>query len=101
MEERNFFQKIYHFFDKLEDRVRGWLSHRTIFMALSEDRRGSFLAWGVAHGGLSFTLASLSDGGSSTIDAPIIWDGLLSLLVGTVLLLMTGLFVSSLSAMKF
>jgi len=31
MEERNFFQKIYHFFDKLEDRVRGWLSHRTIF----------------------------------------------------------------------
>ena len=96
MEERNLFQKIYRFFDKLEDRIRGRLSHRTILYGFVGGI-GVVLFWrGAWHTADYLSLHLLFTGaGVSTIDAPVIWDGLLSLVVGSVLLLMTGLFVSS------
>ena len=96
MEERTLFHQIYRFFDKLEDHARRWLSHRTILYGFVGGI-GAVLFWrGVWHTADYLSLWLLfSEGGMSTIDAPVIWDGLLSFIVGSVLLLMTGLFVSS------
>ena len=89
-------KSIAHFFDKLEDRVRGWMSHRKIFYGFTGGV-GLVLFWrGVWHLADYFSLLLISRQGiSETIDMAEFWDGLLSLGIGAVLLLLTGLFVSS------
>lgn len=89
---------IYRFFDKLEDKVRGRLSHYPIFYALIGGI-GVVLFWrGIWHTAdylmLAFNLGRFE---GSTIDLArgVWWDGPLSFMVGTALLLMVGLFVSN------
>jgi len=74
----NTWNKIVKFFDKLEDRVRGHLSHYPILYAFLGGI-GVVLFWrGVWHTADDFGLASIT-----------------SLIVGTILLLLTGVFVSA------
>ncbi len=93
------FAKIYKFFDKLEDKVRGRLSHKPIIYGFIGGI-GIVLFWrGVWHTAdyLSEILyyATFSGPGISyQIQAPW-WDGPLSFLIGSILLLATGLFVSN------
>lgn len=71
-------KKIVRFFDKLEDRIRGRLSHYPIVYAFLGGI-GVVLFWrGVWHTADDFGMASLS-----------------SLIIGTALLLLTGVFVSA------
>ncbi len=71
-------KKIVRFFDKLEDRIRGRLSHYPIVYAFFGGI-GVVLFWrGVWHTADDFGMASLS-----------------SLIIGTALLLLTGVFVSA------
>ena len=88
--------KLFHFFDRLEDRVRGWMSHRQIFYGLVGGV-GIVLFWrGVWHIADYFSLVFMTrESGSATIDMAALWDGLLSFGIGSILLLLTGLFVSS------
>lgn len=73
------FKKIFHFFDILEDRVRARLSKTPIIYALFGGV-GIVLFWrGVWH----------------TVDEFLFWSGPVSLIVGSVILLITGVFVSS------
>lgn len=88
-------QKIYN---KLENRVRGWFSHYPVLYAIVGGL-GIVLFWrGVWHtvDYVMLFLQSLSPI-ESTIDLTrvIWWDGPLSLIVGLVILLLTGLFVSN------
>ncbi len=89
-------KSIIIFFDKLEDRVRHWLSRRRILYGFMGGT-GVVLFWrGVWHTAdyLSARFGFLS-AGASTVALSELWDGLLSLAFGSVLLLMTGLFVST------
>jgi hypothetical protein len=91
--------KIIKFFDKLEDRVRGWFSHRPLRYGLVGGV-GIVLFWrGMWHTAdyLSI-LVSKSQFGESSIDLSAAgpwWDGPLSLFLGGILLLITGLFTSN------
>jgi hypothetical protein len=90
---------MYRFFDRLEDKVRNWFSHHPISYGFLGGI-GVVLFWrGVWHTAdfishIIYTGAPLP---GTTIDLwglPI-WDGLLSFVIGSILLLITGLFVSS------
>jgi MFS superfamily sulfate permease-like transporter len=90
------FKKIAIFFDKLEDKVRGRLSHKPILYAFVGGV-GVVLFWrGVWHTAdwLSYYFLHRQTQ-LSPLDLINLTDGLLSLVIGTVLLLMTGLFVST------
>lgn len=80
MESPNNIKKISHFFDKLEDKTRTKLSHYPIVYAFFGGI-GVVLFWrGIWH----------------TADIiPIIQSGPVSILVGSIILLMTGVFVSA------
>jgi len=86
---------VIKFFDRLEDKVRGGLSHYPITYAIIGGV-GVVLFWrGVWHTADFVSLYFLNQAGVvSTIDFGNIWDGLISLAIGAVLLLITGLFVS-------
>lgn len=91
-------QNIYIFFDKLEDRVRGRLSRKPIGYAFVGGF-GVVLFWrGAWHtvDMIMFRLFSFvpPDGVSELYELPW-WDGLLSLALGTILLLVSGIFVSN------
>lgn len=90
--------KIARFFDKLEDKVRGWFSHRPLRYGFVGGV-GIVLFWrGVWHtADYISSLLFIAEAGQSSLslpDAPW-WDGPLSLLLGAVLLLISGLFVSN------
>jgi hypothetical protein len=87
------------FFDKLEDKVRGFLSHYPIAYGFVGGV-GVVLFWrGVWHttDWMSARILQwqLDSCGTNTVDCAVFPDGPLSLLIGTVFLLMTGLFVSN------
>ncbi len=89
---------IYRFFDKLEDKIRGRLSRHPIFYAFLGGI-GAIIFWrGIWHT-TDFVMETLfsSQLRDGTIDLGILpwWDGPLSILIGGILLLMTGLFVSN------
>ncbi|MCR4330681.1 MAG: hypothetical protein NUV49_02260 [Patescibacteria group bacterium] len=72
-------KKIIHFFDKLEDKTRAKLSRKPILYALIGGV-GLVLFWrGVWH----------------TADSIMFLNGPVSIVVGTIILLMTGVFVST------
>ena len=87
---------VYRFFDKLEDRVRGWLSHWPIIYAFVAGI-GIVLFWrGVWH--TTDWLSAILMGwrtGNQTIDLSTFPDGPISFIIGSVMLLMTGTHVSS------
>lgn len=91
----NFIKLVYDFFDKLEDKVRAKLIHYPILYAFIGGV-GIVIFWrGVWHTADFFTQVIFSyqlNGSISLGDLPW-WDGPLSLLVGSILLLSTGLFV--------
>lgn len=84
------------FFDKLEDKTRGWLSHHPILYAVTTGI-GVILFWrGVWHTADFMSATWLAwQGGLSTTDVAQLLDGLGSLTIGFIILLVTGLFVSS------
>ncbi len=92
---------IIHFFDKLEDKVRGRLSHYPILYGIV-GAIGTVLMWrGIWHTAdfLSSRYFHPAAGAMGVIDAsidgPFLWDGFISLVLGLVMLLMTGLFVAA------
>ncbi len=89
---------IYLFFDKLEDRIRGKLSRWPIVYAFLGGV-GIVLFWrGVWHLTDTFMFHyfryPVLDAMDGVYELPW-WDGLLSLSMGTILLLLSGLFVSN------
>lgn len=85
------------FFDRLEDSVRGHLSHFPITYAFCGGI-GIVLFWrGVWHTADYLMLTLRNNIGISSIDlsSELWWDGPLSFLIGTFLLLISGLFVSN------
>jgi len=84
------------FFDKLEDKIRFWFSHYPIFYGFVGGI-GAVLFWrGVWHTADYISLYFLNNTGVvSTTDLGSILDGLISLALGSILLLITGLFVSN------
>jgi len=89
-------KKILWFFDKLEDRVRGFLSHYPIGYAFVAGL-GMVLFWrGIWHtiDMVSGILVNPS-GEYFVITNRLVWDGLVSIAAGSVLLLMSGSFVST------
>lgn len=90
-----FFKSIYNFFDKLEDRIRARLSRYPLIYALIGSI-GVVVFWrGIWHTVDSITQVLFSYQQSGSIDLGSLpwWDGPLSILIGGILLLPTGLFV--------
>jgi len=96
----NIFKRIYQFGDKLEDKVRGKLSHYPIIYAFIGGA-GVIIFWrGIWHTMdylMEFLLTRNNVYISSSTDLFVLpwWDGPLSIIIGATLLLMTGLFVGS------
>lgn len=92
-----FLKKIYNFGDKLEDKVRGKLSHYPIIYAFIGGA-GIIIFWrGVWHT-VDYLMEFFTVGDTITSTSIVglpWWDGPLSILVGTILLLTVGLFVTS------
>ncbi len=86
---------IYNFFDELEDKIRARLSHYPILYAFIGGV-GVVVFWrGVWHTADFFTEIIFYFQRNSSINLGSLpwWDGPLSVLIGSVLLLSTGLFV--------
>ncbi len=86
---------IYRFFDKLEDKIRGKLSRYPILYAFWGGV-GIVIFWrGVWHTADFFTDVLFTYQQNESIDLGTLlwWDGPLSILIGSTLLLSTGLFV--------
>jgi hypothetical protein len=92
------YKAIYDWCDRLEDHVRGFLSHYPIIYAFV-GATGVVIFWrGVWHTMDYFMAASaVGSSGISSIDLNlgVWWDGPLSIAIGAVLLLMSGVFVSN------
>lgn len=93
----NIFKRLYQFGDKLEDKVRGRLSHYPLIYAFIGGA-GVIIFWrGIWHTVdylmEFFTVEDLVS--STSLSNLPWWDGPLSIFFGAVLLLMTGLFVGS------
>lgn len=90
--------RLWHFFDRLEDKVRGWLTRHPFIYAVYGGI-GIVLFWrGVWHGvdAIANLFLYPIDGGTS-IDAVVsFYDSGLSFILGTGILLSCGLFVSEL-----
>jgi hypothetical protein len=88
-------KSILYFFDKLEDKIRGRLSHYPILYAFI-GAVGVVIFWrGIWHTAdfISEVIFSFQMTGSLDIGSLPWWDGPLSIVVGGALLLSTGLFV--------
>lgn len=91
--------KIVKFFDRFEDKVRGFLSRYPILYGIF-GAVGTVLTWrGIWHTAdfISARYIHNPNGagiGPGLIDDPFLWDGFVSLVLGIVILLMTGLFVA-------
>ena len=89
-----FFRKIYRWADKFEDRVRGRLSHYPLIYAFIGGA-GIIIFWrGIWHS-VDYLVASFTAADPVVITGFPWWDGPVSAVFGTLLLLATGLWVSS------
>lgn len=93
------YKKIYHLCDRLEDKVRGKLSHFPLAYAFIGGA-GVIIFWrGIWHFNDYLVEAFFSANASGSISTYAgglpWWDGPLSMLIGMVVLLLVGLFVSS------
>ena len=92
------YKAIYDACDKLEDHVRGYLSHYPIVYAFI-GAVGVAIFWRGVWLSMDMIMAHATNTGLAlaTIDvsAGVWWDGPLSILIGSVMLLMTGVFVSN------
>lgn len=85
------------FFDELENQIRGWLSHRPIIYGLIAGT-GVVLFWrGVWHSMdlVMLVMANWQDMNELEMSGYLWWDGPLSIVIGVVILLLSGVFVSS------
>jgi len=93
------YKKIYHFFDRLEDHTRGFLSKFPIWYALFAGA-GIVIFWrGIWHS-MDFLMTLISayanySESSINLQQLLWWDGPLSILIGTLILLITGTLVSN------
>lgn len=92
------FEWIWDFFDKLEDRVRVWFSRRPLLYAFVGGT-GVIIFWrGIWHA-MDFIMERYTTGsivrGSTDMGSLIWWDGPLSIFIGLIILLVTGIFTSS------
>lgn len=96
--EVSLWRKIVRLFDLFENRVRGRLSHFPILYAFIGGA-GAVIFWrGIWHtmDYLMLLLSSAQLGDASVdLDGLLWWDGPLSVFIGAVLLLATGVFVSN------
>jgi hypothetical protein len=90
-----FFKKIFVIFDKIEDKVRGRLSRYPILYAFVGGA-GIIIFWRGIWVTIDYIMEffRLADSGNN-VPQMLWWDGPLSTLVGAVLLLIVGLFVTS------
>ncbi len=88
------FKKIYNLGDKLEDRVRGKLSHYPIIYAFIGGA-GIITFWRGVWRCIDYVMEIVVRNSNDIIPHLYWWDGVLSIAVGTGLLLLVGLFVSS------
>lgn len=92
------YKKIYSIGDKLEDKVRNKLSHFPILYAFVGGA-GIIIFWrGVWHTVdflMEYIATSSNDVSSTSVSGLLWWDGPLSIVIGMVLLLLVGLFVTS------
>jgi uncharacterized membrane protein (DUF106 family) len=87
------FKRIVKFLDKLEDKIRGKLSHYPIIYALVGGI-GVVLFWrGIWHTADMITYYFISSPMTLTVHE--VLDGPVSFIIGTLILLITGVFVSS------
>lgn len=90
-------KKIIRFFDKLEDKVRGRLSHWPIIYGFVTGL-GIVMFWRGAWHTMDMIMENItSSGTNATTDLSGLpwWDGPLSLLLGTGILLLIGAFISN------
>ncbi|MFA6105237.1 MAG: hypothetical protein WC725_01390 [Patescibacteria group bacterium] len=88
------FKKIFNFGDKLEDKVRGRLSHFPITYAFLGGA-GVIIFWrGIWHS-MDYAMSLMNSQNAELVTGYAWWDGPLSILIGMSLLLLIGLFVSS------
>lgn len=92
-------KKIIQFFDKLEDKIRRLLSRQPLWYAFIGGI-GIVLFWrGVWHTAdyISNEVLAISSSGrlSQSLSGLFLLDGILSIVAGSIMLLMTGVFVSS------
>lgn len=89
-------KKIIRFLDKLEDRVRGFLSHKPIFYGFVAGVGMVFFWRGVWHMIDTISGNIVDPGGESFATADLlVWDGLISIGIGSAMLLISGSFVST------
>jgi len=91
------FKKIEKVFDKLEDGARGWLSRHPILYAFVGGA-GVVIFWrGIWHTTDYITYLFVTSRGNNSISLAqeVWWDGPLSILFGSLILLITGVMVSS------
>ena len=90
-------QAVYDFFDSIEDQSRVWFSHRPILYAFVGGI-GIVLFWrGVWHTAdmlMDYAFPIITDSTISHVGGWPWWDGPLSMLAGSLILLFTGVFVS-------
>ncbi len=92
-------KKLYNFGDRLEDRVRAYLSHYPLVYAFIGGA-GIIIFWRGIWNTVDFLMSALAKDQVTTVSlisasALPWWDGPLSILFGMILLLLVGLFVSS------
>jgi hypothetical protein len=84
---------IYRFFDRLEDKIRGWFSHYPLLYGFYGGI-GLVLFWrGVWHTADAIALWYWSANGTMDI-TPSMWDGPVTFVIGSIILLSCGLLVS-------
>ena len=96
--EEGMIKRVIKFFDKLEDKVRGFLSRYPILYGVF-GAVGTVLTWrGIWHTADFFSARYVHRNGVAIgpgmISDPFLWDGFMSLVLGTLILLATGLFVA-------
>ncbi len=86
---------IWNFFDKLEDNVRRWFSHHPLLYAFVGGA-GLIIFWrGIWHS-MDYVMEYFTTAAKSgDIGTLIWWDGPLSILIGLIILTVTGIFTSS------